>query len=89
MQPYPSVQFGFIDDPDRQFGNGSVWTRTQTRSDGPEPLLTLVLSGHSLYHCLEMSFRSSVSPNTNEKLASRHLGTLHAPDTPREVYLST
>ena len=42
MEPYPSVQFGFIDDPDRQFGNGSVCTRTRTRSDGPEPLLTLV-----------------------------------------------
>jgi hypothetical protein len=41
MEPYPSRHFGFIDDPDRQFGNGSVWTRTQTRSDGPEPLLTL------------------------------------------------
>jgi hypothetical protein len=42
MEPYPSGQFGFIDDPDRQFGNGSVWTRTRTRSDGPEPLLTLI-----------------------------------------------
>ena len=41
MEPYPSRQFGFIDDPDRQFGNGSVWNRTWTRSDGPEPLLTL------------------------------------------------
>jgi len=41
MEPYPSGQFGLIDDPDRQFGNGSVWTRTRTRSDGPEPLLTL------------------------------------------------
>ena len=44
MEPYPSGQFGFIDDPDRQFGNGSVWTRTRTRSDGPEPLLTLVMA---------------------------------------------
>jgi len=42
-QPYPSWQFGFIDDLDRQFGNGSVWTRTRTRSDGPEPSLTLHL----------------------------------------------
>ena len=42
MEPYPSGQFGFIDDPDCQFGNDSVWTQTQTRSDGPEPLLTLV-----------------------------------------------
>jgi len=41
MEPYPSGQFGFIDDPDRQFGNSSVSTRTRTRSDSPEPLLTL------------------------------------------------
>ena len=40
MEPYPSGQFGFIDDPDRQFGNGSLWTQTQTQGDGPEPLLT-------------------------------------------------
>ena len=41
MKLYPSGQFGFIDDPDRQFGNGLVWTRTRTPSDGPEPLLTI------------------------------------------------
>jgi hypothetical protein len=41
MEPYQSGQFGFIDDPDGQVGNGSVWTRTPTRSNGPEPLLTL------------------------------------------------
>jgi hypothetical protein len=44
MEPYPSGQFGFIDDPDRQLGNGSVWTQTWTSSDGPEPMLTLVMS---------------------------------------------
>ena len=42
MEPYPSVQFGIIDDQDRQFRSGSVWTRTLTRSDGPELLLTLM-----------------------------------------------
>jgi len=41
MELYPSRQFGIIDDLDRPFGIGSVWTRTRTRSDGPEPLLTL------------------------------------------------
>jgi hypothetical protein len=41
MEPHPSGQFGIIDDPDRQFGNGSVWTWTRTRSDGSELLLTL------------------------------------------------
>jgi hypothetical protein len=41
MEPYPSGQFGFIDNPDRQFGNGSVRTPIRTRNDGPEPMLTL------------------------------------------------
>jgi len=44
MKPYPSGQFGFIDDPDRQYGNSLVWTQTRTRSDGPEPLLTLLMT---------------------------------------------
>jgi len=44
MERYLSGQFGFIDNPDPQFGNGSVWTRTRTRSDGPEPLITLLIS---------------------------------------------
>jgi len=26
IEPYPNWQFGFIDDPDRQFGDGSVPT---------------------------------------------------------------
>ena len=42
IEPYPNLQFGFVDNPDRQFGAGSVLTRTRTRTDGPEPLLTLV-----------------------------------------------
>ena len=41
-EPYPNGRFGFIDNPDRQFGAGVVPTRTRTRSDGPEPLLTLI-----------------------------------------------
>ena len=41
MQLYLSRLFWFIDDPDRQFGNGLVRTRTWTGSDAPEPLLTL------------------------------------------------
>jgi len=35
LEPYPSQQFWFTDDPDRHLGNSSVWTRTQTQSDGP------------------------------------------------------
>ena len=41
IEPYPNRQFRYIDNPDRQYGNGSVLTRTRTQSDGPEPLLTL------------------------------------------------
>ena len=44
MELYPSGQLGFIEDPDHPFGNGSVWSRTRIRSEGPEPLLTLVMS---------------------------------------------
>jgi len=46
MEPYPTGQFRFIDDLDHQSGNSSVWTRTPTRSDSPELLLTLVVCGH-------------------------------------------
>jgi len=42
IEPYPNQRFGCVDNPDRQFGNVSVLTRTRTRSDGPELLLTLV-----------------------------------------------
>jgi len=44
IEPYPNWRFGWIDDLDRQFGNGSVPTRTRTRFGGPEPLLTLVVA---------------------------------------------
>jgi len=30
MEPCPNRQFGFIDDPDRQSGSGSVPTHTRT-----------------------------------------------------------
>jgi len=42
FEAYPSWQFRFIDNPDRQIDNGSVWIQTGTRSDDPEPLPTLV-----------------------------------------------
>jgi len=50
---------------------------------------TQQLSGHSLYHCPEMSFQSWVSPNTHTQYASRHVWSVHAPGAPWEVYLST
>ena len=46
IEPYPNRRFGCVDNPDRQFGNSSVLTRTRTRSDGPEPLLTLHTPNH-------------------------------------------
>jgi len=50
---------------------------------------TQLSSNHSSYHCRETSFRSSVSPDTNENHASRHLCTIHGPEAPHEVYPST
>jgi len=65
---YLSWQFGFIDNPDRQFGNGLVWTRTRIWSDGPEPLLTLGVSHllilqtqHWILYCMACSIDPSVS----------------------------
>jgi len=49
IEPYLSWRLGFIDNPDCQFGDGSVWTQTQTRCDGPEPLLTLALRSHDIW----------------------------------------
>ena len=50
---------------------------------------TQVSTGDSLNNGPETSFQFSVSPNTNEKHASFQLCTLHAPEAPCEVYLST
>jgi len=35
-------QFGWVDDTDLQFRANLFMTRTRTRSDGPEPLVTLL-----------------------------------------------
>jgi len=47
IEPYPSWRFRCIGSQDRKFGDSSVWTRTRTRSDSPEPLLplTMILTG--------------------------------------------
>jgi len=50
---------------------------------------TEVSSGYSCYHWAVMLLRSTISPNTNEKHASRHRWTIHAPEAPHEVCLST
>jgi len=49
MDPYPNRQFGFIDNPDRQSGSSLVPTRTRTRSDNPDPLLTLAATPECLF----------------------------------------
>ena len=51
IEPYPNQQFGFIDNPDRQSGSGSVPTRTRTQSDSPDPLLTLDSLPARFWHC--------------------------------------
>jgi len=40
IELYLSWRLGFIDNLDRQFGNGSDWTRTRTGGVGPEWLPT-------------------------------------------------
>jgi len=49
IEPYPNWQCGFIDDPDHRSRTGSVPTRTRIRSDGPQPLLTLILTEFTNY----------------------------------------
>jgi len=43
IELYQNRRFRFIEDPDCQLGVGLVMNRTRTRSDGPEPLLLLVV----------------------------------------------
>jgi hypothetical protein len=52
IKPYTSWWFGWIDNPDCQFGNGSVWTWTWTRSHDPEPLLTLGIHVLTLWNSI-------------------------------------
>jgi hypothetical protein len=42
MELYLSCRFGLIDILNSQVTNCSVWGRTRTQSDSPEPLLTLI-----------------------------------------------
>ena len=66
MEPYMSGQLGFIDNQDRQFGNGTVWTLSQTRNHSPEPLLTICIQDvmnytfrtrHEMHSTREISYR--------------------------------
>jgi len=62
IKPYPNWQFWCIANLDPELGNGLVWTRTQTRSDGPESLLSFPVCPphprchHCHCHCLDASF---------------------------------
>jgi len=47
IESYLNRQFGYIDDPDHHYSDVWVPTRTQTQSDGPEPLLTPPMQCHS------------------------------------------
>jgi len=52
---YLNQQFGSIGNPDRQYGGGSVPTRTRSQSDGPELLLSLPLTLYSTLATLVLS----------------------------------
>ena len=71
MELYPSGQFGYMDDLDCQFGNGLDWTWTRTRSDGPEPLLTLFYNPPSL-KLVMMSLESFLPINADHTLIIHH-----------------
>ena len=43
IEPYPIWRFPITENEDCQVGQCSVWTRTQTRSDGPAPFRTFYL----------------------------------------------
>jgi len=79
MQPYPNGQFRLIDHPDRQSGNGSVWTRTCTQSDGPEPLLTLIQPGGIT--CVQGLFRK---PAQRQK-STLSQDTLGSPELRKQI----
>jgi hypothetical protein len=61
IQPCPNWHFGCIDNPNRQFGNGSVLTRSRTRSDGPAQLLILLANqSQTLNRCWVVKWLSVV-----------------------------
>jgi len=67
IELYPSWRFWCIDNQDRQFRNGSVWTWTWTSSDGPEPLATLFSDSArwpatSAHPCIALTQRGLSSP---------------------------
>ena len=75
IELYPDWWFGWIDNPDRQFGNGLGLTRTWTRRNGMELLLTICHRGllprsGSLYRTSDCWF--SVISTSGELLQHQH-----------------
>jgi len=58
IEPDPNWRFLSVDNPDHQYGNGSFLTQTRTRSDRPEPSLTLMYCA-----CLQEVAKTSFSEN--------------------------
>jgi len=94
IEPYPNQQFGFINDPDCQFGTSSVPTGTRTQSDCPEPLLTpagAVVNHSKIHLALQLTyFPGSIYNYTESSITSRAvLHSTHPSYTSsRQIYLS-
>jgi hypothetical protein len=92
LAPYASWRIGFIDNPDRQIGNGLGTTLSQTRSDGSEPLSTLVVTIENtlvLYHiswiyCWQVFNNPLLTPRM---LSALDGGILYTSPLPRDWYL--
>jgi hypothetical protein len=78
IEPYPNWQFGCVDNPDRQFGTGSVLTRTRTRSDGPEPLLTLTIPNNFTDR---RDYNSESDDKPLRRLSRKAMGTRSSKDS--------
>jgi hypothetical protein len=78
FERYPSWQFGFIDNPDLKFRNGSVLSRTRTRIDGPEPLPTPGMTVPDSQQTLTRTFKVPVvqkrSTQTQSPIEKAHSG---------------
>jgi len=76
IEPYPCRQVPSIDNPDRQFGNSSVWTWPRIRSDSPEPLLSLdpvnSTSGASCAYFIPLTNLGSHNAQSNRDIQQCH-----------------
>jgi hypothetical protein len=72
MEPYANRQFRLHDDLDRHSGSGSVPTRTRTRIQGPDPLLTPY---GSFYPVNDSRILACPATHTFNSVDGRQLGT--------------